>query len=63
MPRALRKFLARESERSPADLVIWLNTAVDARVAGQEAMAKGCLTVFNEILPALVQRGVHILTP
>ncbi len=61
MPRALRKWLAAHpGSTKPADLVVWLGVAVVARVAGQEAMAAGCLTVWREIRPELFRRGVRI---
>lgn len=63
MGRALRKFLARVPDRSPADLVIFVNEQVTDRVPGQVSMAKGCRTVFDEILPALAATGAHVLVP
>jgi hypothetical protein len=60
-PRALRKWLAREPTGAPADLIVWANEAVSPRVAGQEAMAKGCATVWREILPELERREVRIV--
>jgi hypothetical protein len=63
MPRALRKWLARNPEGVPADLVIWLNEPVERRNPGQEAMAKGCATVWAEILPELLKRGTQVITP
>jgi hypothetical protein len=63
MPRALRKFLATHPDRSPADLVIFVNEQVTDRVTGQVSMAKGCETVFQEILLALKATGAHVLTP
>lgn len=63
MPRALRKFLAAHPDRSPADLIIFVNEQVTDRVTGQVSMAKGCATVFEEILPALKATGAHVLTP
>lgn len=60
MPRALRKWIDRHAAGTPADLVVWLGPPVVARVAGQEAMAKGCLTVWREIRPELFRRGVRI---
>ncbi len=61
MPRALRKWLARNPQGAPADLIVWMNTAVSPRIAGQEAMAKGCATVWREILPELERREVRIV--
>jgi len=63
MPRALRKWLAANPEGAPADFLVWLNAPVSARVRGQEAMAKGCETVFLEVRAALADRGVRILMP
>lgn len=61
MPRALRKWLARNSAGSPADLILWLQHPVVARSRGQHVMALGCETVWNEILPELKARGTTIL--
>jgi len=63
MPRALRKWLARHPKGSPADLVIWVNAPAERRNAGQEAMAKGCATVWSEILPELLARGARVIAP
>lgn len=63
LPRALRKFLNREPERVPADLLIWLNQAATVRSAGQLAMAKGCRTVWEQILPTVLARGTEVLQP
>ena len=61
MSRALRKWLARNPEGVPADLIVHLNEPVVHRSPGQHVMALGCLTVWNEIKPALVERGVRIV--
>jgi hypothetical protein len=61
MPRALRKWLARKPEGSPADVIVWANEAVAERNRGQHVMALGCLTVWKEIAPALEQRGAIIV--
>jgi hypothetical protein len=63
MPRALRKWLERVPEGAPADFIVWLNAPVSERVRGQESMAKGCATVFDEIHLALRDRGVRVLMP
>jgi hypothetical protein len=63
MPRALRKWLAANPEGAPADIIIWLNAPVSERVRGQEAMAKGCATVFDEVHAALRERGTRVLMP
>lgn len=60
MPRALRKWLGRNSAGAPADLVIWIGEPVVARVAGQDAMAAGCLTVWREIRGEIARRGTLI---
>ena len=60
--RGLRKWLLRNPLGGlPADLFIQLDTQVDTRAPGQEAMAKGCRTVWDEIEPGLVRRGAKIL--
>ncbi len=60
MPRALRKWLAA-NDGAPADLIVWANRPVERRSPGQEAMAKGCATVWEEIKPELRRRGARIL--
>lgn len=61
MARALRKWLARNQTGLPADLFIQLDTQVTERVKGQQAMADGCQTVWDQIEPELVRRGAKIL--
>jgi hypothetical protein len=61
MARALRKWLLRNPTGLPADLFIQLDTQVAERVPGQEAMAVGCRTVWDQIEPELVRRGAKIL--
>jgi len=63
MPRALRKWLAANPEGKPADIAIWINAPVSERVRGQDAMAKGCETVWDEVFLPLRERGVRILIP
>ena len=60
VPRAVRKWLASHPEGAPADLVFWSDVAHVERSAGQETMAKGCATVWREILPELLRRGVRV---
>lgn len=62
VPRALRKWLA-VNVGAPADTIYWLPMPRVALTPGQLTMAKGCLTVWHEVLPALVARGVSIVTP
>jgi hypothetical protein len=57
--RALRKWMATHGGK-PCDLVVWLDAAVVPRTAGQEAMAKGCATVWAGVKPELVRRGVEV---
>lgn len=61
MPRALRKWLARNPEGTPADLIVWVNQPVVERSRGQHIMAVGCDTVWREILPELERRETRIL--
>lgn len=60
VPRALRKWLARVPDVPPADMVLWTNQDVTHRSPGQHAMAKGCDTVWREILPELLRRGTAL---
>lgn len=58
--RAIRKFMAAYPSTKPADRILWSNTAHVPRDYGQEAMAKGCETVWSEVLPALKRLGIHV---
>jgi hypothetical protein len=60
VPRALRKWLAANAEGKPADVVYFLDEPHVNLQHGQIAMAKGCRTVWNEILPELRARGVEV---
>lgn len=55
--RALRKWL-RTRRPAPCDLVVWMDTPVVVLTTGQESTFKGCRTVWAEIVPELVDRGV-----
>ena len=58
--RALRKWLARNDEGLPFDK-LYLGRIPKVELSkGQDAMAKGCFKVFNEILPTLVERNARI---
>lgn len=57
--RALRKWLVA-NEGAPCDVVKLLFGPYETLTRGQETMAKGCLTVWNEIEPELRSRGVVI---
>lgn len=58
--RALRKWLTAHASGQPADLVLWLGTPLVARTPGQQTMARGCDTVWAEVLPLLRARGVTV---
>ena len=60
VPRALRKWLKRNPTGKPADRVIFLCGPHTPLTKGQLSMAKGCWTVWQEIRPELVERGVEI---
>ena len=60
IPRALRKWLARNPEGKPCDKIIYLNCPHVELIDGQKRMAKGIRTVWNEILPDLMRRNVII---
>lgn len=59
-PRALRKWLASHPVGKPCEVVLWSMAAKTTQSGGQSAMAKGCETVWLEILPELKRRGVQI---
>lgn len=61
IPRALRKWLAANPEGKPADKIIYLSVPRAELSAGQAAMAKGVATVWREVAPELVRRGVEIV--
>ena len=61
MPRALRKWLARNKTGKPADAALYLAHPVSDRKRGQHVMALGCATVWNEIADELRNRGVVLL--
>lgn len=61
MARALRKWLARNPEGMPADVIVHLGSPVTERNRGQHVMALGCETVWNEIRPELQARGVCLI--
>jgi len=58
VPRAIRKWMAA-NEGKPADVIYWLGRERLALTRGQTSMARGCGTVWAEILPALTARGVE----
>lgn len=61
VPRALRKWLAANKDK-PCDKILWLEKPHEELNKGQLTMAKGCITVMDEIRPELIKRGVEILT-
>lgn len=60
IPRALRKWLQQHPTGKPVDQVIFLNIPHIPLSPGQHNMAQGCRTVWLEILPELLKRGVII---
>jgi hypothetical protein len=61
VPRALRKWLAAHPEGKPCDVVHWLEEPHEPLSRGQAAMAKGCATVWTEIVDELIGRGVRVV--
>lgn len=57
--RALRKWLVN-NEGSPADILYNLTEAKVEQTPGQITMAKGCGTVFAEIVQELLVRGCEV---
>ena len=60
VPRALRKWLAAHPEGKPCDKIIVLNQPFEDLTKGQISMAKGVATVFTQIYPELLKRGVVV---
>ncbi len=58
-PRALRKWL-RSHEGKPCETIVFLTEPHTELSADQETMSKGIDTVWNEIEPDLIDRGVEI---
>ena len=59
--RAIRKWLAAHPTGKPCDYYIFLTDPKVSTTPGQDTMAKGCLTVWNQIKPELARRGVEIV--
>lgn len=60
VPRALRKAWAGSGRL--VDKAIWLGEPYGALSAAQERLSKGCLTVWRECLPWLLQSGTEVET-
>jgi hypothetical protein len=60
---ALRKWLRAHATGRPCDRVIWMGTPLVPLDRGQAVMGKGCATVWREIRPVLLARGVAVEEP
>jgi len=60
IPRALRKFYAKHPAWSPAGVVYWMPTPYETLTKGQAAMARGCETIWAEVVGELRRRGVVV---
>ena len=58
--RALRKWLARCPDGRPCDLVVWLDVPRVDTTSGQDAMGKGCATIWADVEAELIARGVQL---
>lgn len=61
--RAVRKWLDRNREGKPCDILMFLDTPFEALSPGQASMARGIRTVLEEIRPELERRGVEVKEP
>jgi hypothetical protein len=61
IPRALRKWLERNPEGKPADVLLYLNGSKIPLNEGQQKMYLSVRTVFNEVKPELIKREVRIV--
>jgi hypothetical protein len=60
VPRALRKWLARNPTGRPVDEVRYLDRPYESLDGQQQVMGKGIRTVMREIAPELRRRGVRV---
>jgi adenylate kinase family enzyme len=58
--RALRKWLDRNPQGTPADVLYWSAVPREDLTSRQAGMGKGCTTVLDEIRDELVKRGVRM---
>jgi hypothetical protein len=63
MVHALRKWLSKNAEGRPCDQVICMWRPFKDLTPGRASLGKACRTVFDEIRPELVRRGVKIQEP
>lgn len=61
MVRALRKWLLRNPNGKPCDLIYWMRQPKVARSPGQVSMAKACETIWNQIRAEVERRGVQVM--
>lgn len=63
VPRAIRKWF-RDMRRTdaPCDRLIWMPVPRLELSAGQRAMAKGCISVYDEVIKRLLETGVEVET-
>jgi hypothetical protein len=59
--RGLRKWLNRNPEQPLDCVVVLMNRPLVDVTKGQAAMAKGVATVWNEIAPEALRRGVRVV--
>lgn len=59
--RALRKWLTANTEGMPCEEMLITSEVYEALSSGQAAMAKGIVTVLNEVIGPLTDRGVSVI--
>jgi hypothetical protein len=59
--RALRKWLARNPEGDPGFVVVYLRDHIQVPTDKQIAMTKGIRTIWKEIEPELIRRGIKVI--
>lgn len=60
VPRAIRKWLDRNPEGIPADVLHWSATPREALTPRQAGMGKGTEKVWDEVRAELVHRGMRV---
>jgi hypothetical protein len=62
VPRALRKWFLGHPEGRPCDLAVYVAHPCVPVTPGQMTMARGCWTVWVQVLGELERRGVEVQT-
>jgi adenylate kinase family enzyme len=59
--RALRKWLPRNPDAKPDFVVVYMRDNIQVQTDKQKAMAKAIHTIWKEVEPELVRRGIKVI--